>query len=131
MRLKLILSLLALILLSCDAMTSFEPPTPKSAAAPAPPIIITSPSEGDSFNDGQSISISWDSSEDVGEYVSIELFYNDIYYYTLDSQEYNDGSKALYLPSGSSYNYGYGYSIKIIDSSNSSNYGFSDYFYIY
>ena len=108
-------------------MTSFEPPT-KSAVAS---IIITSPSEGDSFNDGNYISIYWDSSEDVGQYVSIELFYNDIYYYTLDSQEYNDGSKALYLPSGSSYNYGYGYSIKIIDSSNSSNYGFSDYFYIY
>ena len=109
-------------------MTSFEPPKIKSTSAS---IIITSPSEGASFSQGQYISIYWDSSEDVSEYVYIELFYNDSYVYTLDSQEYNDGSKSLYLPSGSSYNYGYGYSIKIIDSSNSSNYGFSDYFSIY
>jgi len=123
----LILSLLALILLSCDAMTSFEPP--KSAAAPAP-FIITSPSEGDSFNEGQYISIYWSSSEDVSENVYIELFYNDIFLVVLDSNEYNDGSKALNLPSGFSYDNGYGYSIKIVDSLNASNYGFSGYFYI-
>jgi len=126
----LILSLLALILLSCDAMTSFEPPTPKSAAAPAPPIIITSPSEGDSFNEGQYIYIYWSSSEDVSEYVYIELFYNDIFLVVLDQNEYNDGSKSLTLPSGSSYDNGYGYSIKIVDSLNPSNYDFSGYFYI-
>ena len=107
-------------------MTSFEPPMIKSAV----PIIITSPSEGDSFDEGQHINIYWTSSEDVTEYVSIELFYNDIFLVVLDSNEYNDGSKALNLPSASSDDNRYGYSIKIVDSSNSSNYGFSDYFSI-
>ena len=64
MRLKLIISLLALILLSCDAMASFvEPPMIESAAVV--PIIITSPSEGDSFNEEQYIYIYWSSSECV------------------------------------------------------------------
>ena len=108
-------------------MTSFEPP--KSAAAPVP-FIITSPSEGDSFDEGQSIYINWSSSEDVSEYVYIELFYNDIFLVTLASNESNDGFKALNLPSGSSYDNGYGYKIKIVDSSNSSNFYFSGNFYI-
>ena len=110
-------------------MTSFEPPTKSESAVAS--IIITSPSEGDSFNDGQSISISWDSSEDVGEYVSIELFYNDSYVYTLDNYDANDGSTNENLPSGSSYDDGYGYRIKIIDYYDSSVYGYSSYFSIY
>ena len=129
MRLKLILSLLALILLSCDAMTSFEPPIIAS-------ITVTTPSHnGDSWNDYSDKVIQWTSTGDIAN-VKIDIYrsssYNGTYslYNTIDSSESNDGSYTWNIPS----NYvssGYYYKIRIQDYYDASVYADSYYFTVY
>jgi len=129
-RLKLLLSFFAaLILFSCDAMTSFEPPIKTS-------ITVATPLNNDeSWNDSNNKIIYWSSIESIS-YVKISLYRSSnsngtyLYYESIDSMELNDGSYIWNIPSylvSSSYYY----KIRIEDYYNSSIYDDSYYFTIY
>ncbi|MBT6870643.1 MAG: hypothetical protein HOA66_04210 [Candidatus Marinimicrobia bacterium] len=108
MRLKLLLSFFAaLILFSCDAMTSFEPPI-------NPSITVTTPNGGEEWEPGEYNYIYWVSENLSGDYVNIDLYYNGSYYSSIASNTMNDGSHYWSIPSNqSSSDY---YKIKICDS---------------
>lgn len=130
MRLKLLLSFFAaLILFSCDAMTSFEPPIKTS-------ITVATPLNNDeSWNDYYNETIEWTSTGSIS-YVKISLYRSSnsngtyLYYESIDSMELNDGSYTWNIPSdlvSSSYYY----KIRIEDYYNSLIYDDSYYFTIY
>ena len=128
MRLKLLLSFFAaLILFSCDAMTSFEPPIS---------ITVTTPSyNGDSWNDYNNETIEWTSTGSIS-YVKISLYRSSSsygtysYYEYIDLSESNDGSYTWNIPSYL-VSSNYYYKIRIEDYYNSSIYDDSYYFTIY
>ena len=126
MRLNLLLSFFALILLSCDAMTSFEPPAS---------ITITTPSSiGESWDDSVNKTITWTSTGSISN-VKITLYrstsssgtYSN--YSSISFWESNDGSYVWNI-SSSLASSSYYYKIRIEDSSDASIYDDSYYFTI-
>ena len=96
MRLTLLLSFFALILLSCDAMTSFEPPAS---------ITITTPSSiGESWDDSVNKTITWTSTGSISK-VKITLYRSSsssgtyLYLQSIYSNTTNDGSYSWDIPS--------------------------------
>jgi hypothetical protein len=100
-------------------------------------ITVTSPNGGENWQLGSTYAITWssakvgksnsDSKEKRGYYVRIELYKNGSYYSTITSSTYNDGSYTWSIPSNyveSSY-----YKIKIIDTSNSATYDYSNNYF--
>ena len=90
-------------------------------------ITVSSPYSGDTWYQGGTNTIGW-SSENAGSYVDIDLYQDGYFHSYIASFEYNDGSYLWAVPSGlSSSSY---YEILIIDSYDSSIYGYSGFFYI-
>ena len=90
-------------------------------------ITVTYPSEGVTCYTEDSYTISW-TSENIGDYLKLELYRSGSYVITITTYAYNYGSYSWYVTSGlskSSY-----YQIKISSSSDPSIYDFSDYFTI-
>jgi hypothetical protein len=88
-----------------------------------PPLAVTSPNGGQSWQAGTMQSITWDS-VGAGDNVKIELYKNDSYLSNIIVSTANDGEYTWLIPSNLSA--GSNYKIKIIDTSDSSKYGYSD-----
>jgi len=90
-------------------------------------IKITSPTQGDTWYKGETYTITWNS-ENAGDYVTLELYYNGYYYSAINSNTENDGSYTWLIPSGlDSTDY---YQIKITSTSYSNIYDYNGYFSI-
>lgn len=94
-----------------------------------PQITVSSPNGGESWEAGTTETITWNSTETVGEYVRIELYKDDSYFGYIVSSTENDGvyswSIPLDLPEGTTYQ------VMIIDTADSSTTDYSNgYFYI-
>ena len=90
-------------------------------------ITITSPLEGNEWYKGETYTLTWNS-ENVGDYIAIELYYNDYYYSTINSNTENDGLYLWMIPSGLLSNRNY--QIKITSNSYNTIYDYSEYFSI-
>lgn len=91
-----------------------------------PSITIMSPNGDENWNLGSSHYITW-TSTNVGNYVKIELYKGGIYYSTINSSTYNDGSYNWNIPDSfdeSSY-----YKIKITSFANDSIFDYSDNYF--
>jgi len=83
---------------------------------------ITLITDGETWNKGDTITITWDS-ENIGDYVNIDLYKNGDFYYEIIPYLYNYGSYEWTIPNG--FEAGANYSIKISSSSNNEVYAFS------
>ena len=125
MRLNLLLSFFALILLSCDAM-SLKPPSAT--------ITVTTPSsDGESWDDSVAKTITWTntgyfSTVKIILYRSATYYGTYSYYQSIDNSETNDGSYSWNIPNNLVLSYYY--KIRIEDPYDSSIYDDSYYFTI-
>ena len=129
MRLNLLLSPFALILFSCEAMTSLEPPIIET-------ITVTTPeSSGESWDDSVNKTIIWTNTGTITN-VRIKLYRSTssdgtyTYHQDIDYSEYNDGSYNWIIQSSLASS-SYYYKIRVEDSSDASIYDDSYYFTIY
>lgn len=99
-----------------------------NTASAEPNIEITSPSSNDILYVGDSITITWSSSDLDSNYVKIELYKNGIWEQNIDAFHYNYGYKSWTV--SDTLNEDDDYQIKIIDYYNSSIYDFTGYFSI-
>jgi hypothetical protein len=83
---------------------------------------ITLITDGETWNKGDTITITWDS-ENIGDYVNIDLYKNGDFYYEITPYLYNYGSYEWTIPNG--LEAGANYSIKISSSSNNDVYVYS------
>jgi len=125
-RLNLLLSFFALILFSCDAMLSPDPPAS---------ITVTTPSSnGESWDDAVNKTITWTNTGSISD-VTIYLYRSSsssgtyLYYQSIDSYETNDGSYTWNI-SSSLVSSSYYYKIRIEDYTDASIYDESYYFTI-
>jgi len=94
-----------------------------------PQITVTSPNGGESWQAGTEKTITWNSTETVGANVRIELYKDDSYFGYIVTSTANDGAYTWPIPSN--LQAGTTYQVKIIDTSNSSVYDYSNgYFYV-
>jgi hypothetical protein len=94
-----------------------------------PQITVTSPNGGESWQAGNNYNITWSSTETVGPTVRIELYKDDSYFGYIVTSTANDGADTWPIPSDLPA--GTTYQVKIIDTSNTSVYDYSDgYFYV-
>lgn len=94
-----------------------------------PQITVTSPNGGESWQAGTEKTITWNSTETVGADVRIELYKDDSYFGYIVTSTANDGAYTWPIPSN--LQAGTTYQVKIIDTSNSSVYDYSNgYFYV-
>ncbi len=88
------------------------------------PITVLSPNGGESFQAGTIQPITWYTNGTAGENVKIELFKSNSYVSDIAVSTVNNGQYTWLIPSNLSA--GSTYKVKIIDTSNSSKYDFSD-----
>ncbi len=90
---------------------------------PNPMITIISPNGDEDWEIGSTQTVQWNS-QDIGNYVKIDLYKSGSFYATIDNSEYNDGSYSWTI--SSSYVASNYYKIRITDTNNSSIYDYSD-----
>ncbi|MBN2589192.1 MAG: hypothetical protein JXA96_04985 [Sedimentisphaerales bacterium] len=91
------------------------------------PITVTSPNGGESFQAGTPQTITWNSTGEAGENVKIELYKNNSYLSDIAVSTANDGEYTWLVPSVLPADTTY--KVKIIDTSNSSTYDFSNNYF--
>ena len=130
---KLISIILVIIFVSCDAQMDVIQSNTFENQSDISDISITNIGT-ESLIEGSNQSIQWSTESNIS-YVRIELYRasspngNYVFYNTIDSYEYNDGTYSWNIPS-SYTSYSYYYKIRISDYNDSSVYGESNYFQI-
>jgi CSLREA domain-containing protein len=90
----------------------------------APSITVTAPNGGESWQQGTSQTITWDSSGNPGANVNIELYKNGVLNRTIASSTANDGTQSWPVPADQTL--GSDYKVKITSTTNSSYSDWSD-----